>query len=230
MSIFPDNFKFSSEINMFKELVDFLKQKIEDKEAYILFETISNIYVEINEYPFNENITTEQWSDVLNEIAFIITSILENDEYNLRDNLFSETATINDLSDRESLKSFLAENSLEEENINDICNLVEEKFQYTYKKLITKELIQRYCYKKSTICKKLLSFDFDINKYQYYNKFEVPYANIRITSSDIVPDVSLPANLAKLVRGDAEGISFVCDKYDLELLIDSLVLIKSILD
>lgn len=202
----PRDFRYRSSWEKFEEAANYFFECLKENKAKLLYGCIKNIYVEIpNEKPEFKKI-------VMREVVSLLEEALEGD-FDLQD--------LNDY-----LETQCEDGMIEEDDIQDILNMVEEKYKYVVERIVNNDTVRRYYFKENTINNKISGFQSDINKYIINNEEELKYALIRIAVNKKLPDFTLPNEVIKLIEDREEKVEFVCDVNDLDYLIEQLETIK----
>ncbi|EOS27601.1 hypothetical protein C806_00048 [Lachnospiraceae bacterium 3-1] len=210
---YPEDYRFKCEIEKFKQCVDFAKDLLEHDKLFILFECISEVRfkakLDKKEYDLcYTGLEYDEFKDILtNEVSVILVQNAEEPE----------------------LREPNLERYLEKEiaDSNTIKEILEEKYQkrkYVKDMLMDSDMDSRYWMKKKTLNYKLSGLNYELNRFVLRNHVDALYATIRIETSKTLKKEGIP----EIFMGNAgeQAVSFVCDKQDLEYIIDILKKIK----
>ena len=163
----------------------------------------------LTEREYEEKYTELSWTDYNDILKSEILTILEQN--------YNEPLEV-----EKGLIKYLIEEKVDEDSIKSISEFKLEKRRYAYQKLYSQKEKNRYFLKQNTISHKLSDIDYDFNR-TIDEDGSVAYANIKIKTDDVLVDINLPKQLMNIISSNrSEEISFICDKYDLEYLIDEL--------
>lgn len=208
--IFPKGYRFDSDMSLFKKAVDYTKQLMDDQSLVIVYEFMADIGIKflLTESEYNERFAGLSWSeynDILN--SEIIVILEQNYDYPLEI--------------EHDLEEYLKRQGVEDAVNKQICQLKLQKRKYVFSKLHNERDLNRYLLKRKTISPKLSRLDVELAKTVTDN--EITYANIRMSTDNYLESMRLPKELVDRIQSkNAKEISFICDKYDLEYLIDEL--------
>lgn len=210
--VFPEDYRFDSEIDKFKRCVDIASELMKNNQMKILFGCVKNINVEVwlDEEGFNRKYKDLDYTDFINVLNNEVTIIIEQ---NLKSSDFEEP----------NLRKYL-EDKIDTEMISKIIELKYEKRKYVQKQMLTSEIMQRYMFKQRTLNKKLSSIRFEVNRYMFGNDSDMMYSTIEIGVTDRLGD-DMISDFLNVKKSD-DYVRFVCDKQDLEYIIECLTRIK----
>ena len=199
------NYRFISPYTIFQRCVDITKALLAKEQLILLFGCTKK--VKFNLY-LSEKQFCEEYKDILfEEIAFII-----------------EQNIIMPGIEEASLPESLKEVGFNDSEIKIMVQEKVDKRNYVKENLAFDNATLRYLFKQSTMENKLSSIKYEINKYVFEDKKELCYAVIEFASAD-----RLNAERFSLLSGDARAVQkskFVCDKQDLDYIINQLQQIK----
>lgn len=219
---FMESYRFKSDVVIFKKIVDIACEMLKKKQLYLLFGFTKDIDFEIlvtaSEFESqHENVKCSEFKEVLqDEVAVILMENIEDDKI--------------DFSVDNELMEYLVKQGLDNDIASELSNARLEKRKYVSDQLIDPNRIRRYKFKESTLSKKLLTVNSEINKYVLNETDDLKYAVLEFSASNNLPSQTMPAQFAKMIVQGSESmqsVSFVCDKSDLDCLIEKLKLIAS---
>lgn len=215
----PENFRFKTSLEKINKVVDICIKLKEMQLFYLNFDFIKQTSINITEKDYDEienDLEYNEFMFIINdEICYIVDKILYKVEI-----------------DNEDITRFLKEQNPKytSNQINEIINFMNKKYQIV-NKLIDEDIINRFYLKKDTFYKKIINFDYCIEKHQFLDNSECKYANLCLEVSNKIPDNDLPDNICSIIESrNTEKIVFMCDKYDLDVLIKKLSIIKERLE
>ncbi|MBD5459092.1 MAG: hypothetical protein HDR27_11050 [Lachnospiraceae bacterium] len=209
----PSNYRFVSSFDKFRRCVDIAKDLLEKKQLMLLFGYQKKVRFRLwlnaeqfcDEYP---DMDFQEFRYILfDEIAYIIEQNIVTPEL-----------------EEPSLVGFLREEGFEEAVIPQMVQEKADKRRYVQEGIILENAPLRYRFKENTLTNKLSSIHYEINKYVFSDKHEIPYAVMEFVTVDKLGARSV-SDLLLQDKG-AEKIKFVCDKQDLEYIIRRLEQIK----
>lgn len=202
----PEDFRYQSAWEDFRNATDYFIECLRNNSAHLLYGCVKNIFIDIpDENPVYNKI-------IITEVSSLIEEALDSsyDKHDLEN----------------FLKNRYSDNEIHQNDIEDILNIVDKKYQYIVENIIDDEMIKRYFFKENTILSKLSSIKTDINKYIIDNGEEVKYALIKMSVNDKLPNFAYSRQMAGLTDSSGRTLEFVCDMNDLAYLIEQLELIK----
>ena len=208
---FPVGFRFDSDLDLFKIAIDYTKELLDEDKIIIVYGFMRDITIKflLTEREYEEKYTELSWTDYNDILKSEILTILEQN--------YNEPLEV-----EKGLIKYLIEEKVDEDSIKSISEFKLEKRRYAYQKLYSQKEKNRYFLKQNTISHKLSDIDYDFNR-TIDEDGSVAYANIKIKTDDVLVDINLPKQLMNIISSNrSEEISFICDKYDLEYLIDEL--------
>ncbi|MEZ3491987.1 MAG: hypothetical protein K1W38_06710 [Lachnospiraceae bacterium] len=141
----PEDFRYQSAWEDFRNATDYFIECLRNNSAHLLYGCVKNIFIDIpDENPVYNKI-------IITEVSSLIEEALDSsyDKYDLEN----------------FLKNRYSDNEIHQNDIEDILNIVDKKYQYIVENIIDDEMIKRYFFKENTILSKLSSIKTDINKY-----------------------------------------------------------------
>ncbi len=199
------NYRFISPYTIFQRCVDITKALLAKEQLILLFGCTKK--VKFNLYLSKKQFCEEYKNILFEEIAFII-----------------EQNIIMPGIEEASLPESLKEVGFNDSEIKIMVQEKVDKRNYVKENLAFDNATLRYLFKQSTMENKLSSIKYEINKYVFEDKKELCYAVIEFASAD-----RLNAERFSLLSGDARAVQkskFVCDKQDLDYIINQLQQIK----
>ena len=121
------------------------------------------------------------------------------------------------------LKKYL-EDKIDPDKIPEIIELKRLKRKYVQEQLVSSEYIKRYLFKERTLNEKLSDIRYEINKYVFDDKSDMAYAVVELNTSYRLEDDMFLDGIN--IERNNSFIRFVCDKQDLEYIIERLNSIK----
>ena len=215
---FPNGYRYISDMDLFKAAVDCTKEMLERKEMIILYQFIDEISAEvfISQDDFEQKYKEIGWNDF---IDILNSEII----YLLRQNFEEGVDKDTDL----GLKSFLNEKKVPEESQKEIIKLKLDKGRYVNLHLGGIKERNRYNLKNRSFLKRLSDMDYELSR--TIDEEEIIYTTIRMSVSSELQDKSVSSILNGMFNQDKESITFICDKSDIEYLIQKLEKIKQML-
>lgn len=213
---FPEGYRYDSDIELFKIAVDCAKEMIEREKLIILYQFIDVISAKvlISRDEFEREYGGISWDD--------FTDILDSEIlYLLRQN-FEEP-----IEKDTGLKSYLKEKNVPEEWQEKIIKLKLEKCKYVDKCLGGEREKNRYSLKNRSFFKKLSDIDCELSR--TIDEEEILYATIRMSVDATLEGWDMPRAVRDMLDRSKENITFICDKSDIEYLIQKLQRIKQML-
>lgn len=207
------NYRFISPYTIFQRCVDITKALLAKEQLILLFGCTKKV-------KFNLYLSKKQFCEEYKDISF--------EEY--KNILFEEIAFIIEQNiimpgiEEASLPESLKEVGFNDSEIKIMVQEKVDKRNYVKENLAFDNATLRYLFKQSTMENKLSSIKYEINKYVFEDKKELCYAVIEFASAD-----RLNAERFSLLSGDARAVQkskFVCDKQDLDYIINQLQQIK----
>lgn len=213
---FPEGYRYNSNMELFKRAVDCAKEMLESGKAIILYQFIDVISAEVfmSQEEFEQKYDRISWDDF---IDVLYTEII----YLLKQN-FEESIVMDS-----GLKSFLDKNSVSEEQQEKIISLKLEKCKYVDKYLGGEREKNRYRLKKRSFLKKLSNIDYELSR--TIDEEEIVYATMRMTVNSTLEGKDVLRAVGDVFNQNEENITFICDKSDIEYLIQKLERIKQML-
>lgn len=210
---YPENYRFSSDLKEYKKCVDISCEMMKNKQMFVLYGCI-------NKVKFDILIDQEKFSNLYTDIEFqkfkeiLIEEVSVIIEQNIKDPNMNE----------ESLEEYLQEKEFSVEEAKYIAEEKYDKRRYTYNELMHEESISRYILKENTLSEKLSKFSYEINRYVFEDNSDMLYSVIEFASTE---NLDREGTLKELFYNNrSRKVKFVCDKYDLEYLINALEQIK----
>lgn len=210
---YPEDFRFKCDLGKFKQCVDITRKMLDGKQISLLFGCF-------RELCFKIKLSREEYSNIYPELKYNeFRSILKNEV----EVIISQNIVEPDLQEPK-LKAYLKEELEKEEDIQTILDEKYEKRKYVKDNLMNEEIIPRYRMKEKTLNRKLSGLDYELNRFVFEDESEQLYAAIRFETAKVLSKNGIPG----MFMGDTgrEETSFVCDKEDLEYIIDVLEKIK----
>ncbi len=210
--MFPEGYRFNSDLNKFKKCVSIAKELMDGGQLKVIFGCVKSVNIElcIEEDRFNSlysDLSYPDFEEILNnEIAIII-------EQNISSLDFEEP----------DLKKYL-EDKIDPDKIPEIIELKRLKRKYVQEQLVSSEYIKRYLFKERTLNEKLSDIRYEINKYVFDDKSDMAYAVVELNTSYRLEDDMFLDGIN--IERNNSFIRFVCDKQDLEYIIERLNSIK----
>ena len=210
---YPDDYRFKCEIEKFKRCVDIAKDLLEHDKLLILFECIS-------EFRFKAKLDKKEYDKCYTGLAY--------DEF--RDILANEVGVIlvQNVEEPElkeaSLERYLKQEIKDSDTIRDILDEKYEKRKYVKDMLMDSDMASRYWMKKQTLRHKLSGLDYELNRFVLRDNTYALYATIQIETAGTLKSETMPDIL--MGNSGKRAVSFVCDKQDLEYIIEVLEKIK----
>lgn len=212
---FPSRFRYRSDMDLFRRAVQTAEELIRRNMLFLLFGFESDISL-MEEYSEEEfaacdfPVEKQEFDRVLHhEILHLLNT-----------KLMTETPG----SEVVQLKAFLRKNKVSPEDIEKISALYLEKLSYVSEHLATPENMRRSDFKFFTSGKKVEEFDWDICKYVFADRQEQPYVQIKISVADDLPGIQESPDVKP------DSVQFVCDRQDVDYLIEQLTLIRGRLE
>lgn len=210
---YPEGFRFRCDIDKFKKCVDIAKKMLDSKQLSILFGCVSEVKVKIW-------IDEKQFTDTYHGLGYQEFKDILFDEISV---ILEQNLVMPDL-EEPSLKEYLDKNVEDADEREKIVNEKYEKRKYVIDKLMSSETDLRYLLKKKTLLDKLYDIDYELNSFLFEDKSDMIYSTIRIETSETLNSNSMPGIFAK--RPETKSVCFVCDKQDLEYIINTLEKIR----
>lgn len=213
---FPEGYRYDSDMELFKRAVDCAKEMLEGGNAIILYQFIDVISAEVfmPQEEFEKKYDRISWDDF---IDILYTEII----YLLRQNFEQSTDVVS------GLKTYLEEHNVPEEWHDKIIKLKLDKCRYVDKYLGGEREKNRYRLKNRCFLKKLSNIDYELSRTT--DEEEVLYATMRMTVDSTLESKDLPRAVSDMFNQNEENITFICDKSDIEYLIQKLERIKQML-
>lgn len=213
---FPKGYRFDSEFDLFCKVVDTAENLIQSKSLFLLFGFEGNVKFfrnctkeEFDEFSVN-SVNVDDFDYILDhEIIYLM------DYWLIRDNLEKECV---------SLESYLMNEKVSPEDTKAILDIFVKKMEYTKAHLLSESNIKRSHFKVVTTNKKVLDFDWDICRYIFKDKQEQSYVQIKFSLLDDLPEIGFRP------QEKPERLQFVCDRHDIDYLIEQLNRIRSRLE
>ena len=207
---YPKNYRFSCRFEDLKRCVDISCEMLRKKQILILFGFINKVKFDIL---IDKEIFSSQYKDIefqkFNEIIIEEVSVI------IEQNIKEPTMVEN------SLEDYLKSNGCSSEDVKYIVKEKSKKRRYIKDTLMNEEAISRYVLKENTLNDKLSKISYEINRYVFEDNSDMLYSILEFTSSE---------SLNREVDQDEilfnQKVKFVCDKYDIDYLINSLQRIK----
>lgn len=207
---YPKNYRFSCRFEDLKRCVDISCEMLRKKQILILFGFINKVKFDIL---IDKEIFSSQYKDIefqkFNEIIIEEVSVII--EQNIKEPTMVES----------SLEDYLKSNGCSSEDVKYIVKEKSKKRRYIKDTLMNEEAISRYVLKENTLNDKLSKISYEINRYVFEDNSDMLYSILEFTSSE---------SLSREVDQDEilfnQKVKFVCDKYDIDYLINSLQRIK----
>lgn len=212
---FPEGYRYDSDIELFKAAVNCAKNILEKGKLAILYQFIDVISAEvfISQDEFEQEYDEIGWKDFIN--------ILDDEIiYLLRQN-FEESI------ERDAELSYLKEKEVPEEWQEKIIALKLDKCKYVNEYLGGEREKNRYRLKNRSLLKKLSDVDYELSRTM--DEEEVSYATIRMSVDSTLEGKDIPRALRDVFVQNKENITFICDKSDVEYLIQKLERLKKML-
>lgn len=214
---FPKGYRFDSEFDLFCKVVDTAEKLIQSKSLFLLFGFEENVKFfrnctneEFEEFSVN-SVNVEDFDYILDhEIIHLMNSLLLSDN-----NLEKEC---------DGLESYLMNEKVNPEDAKAITDIFVKKMEYTKAHLLSESNIRRSHFKIITTNKKVQQFDWDICRYIFKDNQEQSYVQIKFSLLDDLPDIGARP------QEKPERVQFVCDKHDIDYLIEKLNRIRSRLE
>lgn len=210
---YPEDFRFKCDLGKFKQCVDVARKMLDKKQISLLFGCF-------RELCFKVRLNKEEYSELYSELKYNeFRNILRNEvEVIVLQNIVEPNLQ------EPKLKDYLQEELEKTEDIQTILNEKYEKRKYVKDNLMNEEIILRYRMKEKTLNHKLSGLEYELNRFVFEDELEQLYATIRFETAKVLRKNGIPG----VLMGDTEKeeISFVCDKQDLEYIIDVLEKIK----
>lgn len=214
---FPEGYRYDSDIKLFQAAVNRAKDMLENGELVILYQFIHVISAEvfISQDEFELKYDGIGWNDFIN--------ILDDEIiYLLRQN-FEEP-----IGGEAELKRYLKEKDVSEECQEKIIELKLDKCKYVNQYLGGEWERNRYSLKNRSLLKKLSNIDYELSR--TIDEKDVLYATIRMSVDSALEGKDMPGSMRDVFGLDnKEDITFICDKSDVEYLIQKLERIKQML-
>lgn len=215
---FPEDYRYDSDIELFKIAVEHAKEMFEKGEMIIVYQFIdiisAEVYISQDEFEKEyDGISWNDFNDILNdEIIFLLRQS------------FEEVREV-DI----GLKKYLKEQEIPEEQQEGIIKLKLEKYQYVRKVLGGEREKNRYNLKKHSFLKKLSDIDYEVSR--TIDEEEILYAAIKMSVSPTLEfkNMDIPKAASYMFSQGKEDITFLCDKADIEYLIHILERIKQMI-
>lgn len=213
---FPEGYRFNSDMELFQIAVDCARMMLENDQMVLLYQFIDVITAEVFLTPvqferYFVKISWDQFIDILdNEIVYLLKQDLEG----IREN---ETG----------LKKYLTEKNIPEEEQDIIIRLKSDKCQYVSKQLAGEWEINRYRLKSGSLWKKLSDIDYQLSR--TIDEKGIIYATIKMSVNTTLEVKDMPKAARDVFNQGEESITFICDKSDIEYLIQKLERIKQML-
>lgn len=210
---FPESYRYNSEIELFKKAVDCAKELLDCKKAIIVYQFIdvisAKVFISPDEFELKyDGIGWDNFIDILNnEIIHL-----------LRQNF--EESIVRD----PTLKKYLEKNSVPEEWHEKIIDLKLEKCKYVDKRLGGEREKNRYHLKEHSVLKKLSGIEYELSR--TIDEEEILYATIKMSVNPTLEKMDIPKAVSNLFNQNKENVTFICDKSDIEYLIQELQKIK----
>lgn len=213
---FPEGYRYTSDIELFKTAVDRAREMLAKEELIIVyqFDSIISAEVLLSEGEFEQNyseIGWEEFTDILdNEIIYLLRQNFEEPEEKDK-----------------GLKSYLQEKDFPEEQRDKIIGLKLEKRRYVDECLGGEREKNRYNLKSRCVLKKFAGIDYDLSR--TIDEEEILYATMKMSVNTTLEDKNVPKAVRGVFDSGKEDITFICDKSDIEYLIQKLERIKQML-
>lgn len=208
---YPAGFRFDSDLDLFKISIDYTKKLLDDSELLIVYGFIKNIGIKwlISEDDYKIKYQKLDWKEYNDILQSEILTILEQN--------YNEPLEI-----ESGLLQYLKEEKVDEKDIDEICHLKLEKRKYAYEKLYSIRDHNRFSLKQDTISYKMSEVSYDFGKTLDAEEPSA-FANLRFKTDDVLVDMNLPKQLLNIINSNkSKEISFICDKYDIDYLIEEL--------
>lgn len=124
----PEDFRYQSAWEDFRNATDYFIECLRNNSAHLLYGCVKNIFIDIpDENPVYNKI-------IITEVSSLIEEALDSsyDKYDLEN----------------FLKNRYSDNEIHQNDIEDILNIVDKKYQYIVENIIDDEMIKRYSLKK----------------------------------------------------------------------------------
>ncbi|GEM_PF-5084607 len=213
---FPEGYRYDSDIEVFKKAVDCAKTMLDNKQIIIVYQFIDVISARVNisQDEFEREYAEIGWDDFNN--------ILDNEiVYLLRQNFEQPNE------DDDELKRYLMDREIPEEWQKEIIELKLEKCRYVSQYLGGEKEKNRYNLKKRSFFKKLSDIDFELSR--TLDEEEITYATIKMSVNSILEGKDVLKAVGNILNQGKDNITFICDKSDIEYLIQNLERIKQML-
>lgn len=210
---FPEGYRYTSDIELFKAAVDCAKEMIKKGKMIILYQFVDEVMPEVFISPEefeeeNDKIGWNDFIDILNdEIIYVLRQNFENSVEKDR-----------------SLKDYLKEKDVPEEWQKKIVELRLDKCRYVDEHLGGEREKNRYNLKKCSFLKKVSDMDYGLSR--TIDEEEILYATIRMSVNSTLEGKDVPEVIGNMFNQHEENITFICDKSDIEYLIHKLQRIK----
>ncbi|MCM1144865.1 MAG: hypothetical protein NC318_09010 [Blautia sp.] len=213
---YPKGYRYDSDMELFKIAVVYTRDMLENEEMVILYQFIDVISAKvfISQDEFEQYYRGIDWYDFLN--------ILNNEIIYLLRQCFDESFE----KDTE-LKDYLQEKEVPEECWEKIVELKLEKCKYVKEYLGGEKERNRYELKNRSFLKRLSDIDCELSR--TIDEEEILYASIRMSVNSTLEAKDIPKVLSNMFSHEKENITFICDKSDIEYLIQKLERIKQML-
>lgn len=213
---FPEGYRYNSDMELFRRALVCVKDMLESGKAIISYQFIDVIMVKV----FMSRDEFERQYDIIGWDDFI--DILENEiSYLLRQNFEEAPGTDS------GLESYLEENDVPEEYREEIIKLKLDKCKYVDQYLGGEKERNRYNLKKHSFLKKLSDIDYELSR--TVDEKEILYATIRMSVNSTLEGKDMPRVMSDMFNQSQENITFICDKSDIEYMIQKLERIKQML-
>ncbi len=213
---FPEGYRYTSEIELFRAAVDRAEEMLAKEELIIVYQFDSTISVEVllSQAEYEQNygeIGWEEFTDILdNEIIYLLRQNFEEPEEKDK-----------------GLRSYLKEKDFPEEQQKKIIDLKLEKRRYVEECLGGEREKNRYNLKSRSVLKKFAGIDYELCR--TIDEEDILYATIRMSVNTTLEDRNIPKSVRGMFESGREDITFICDKSDVEYLIKKLERIKQML-
>lgn len=193
-------FRYNSPWEQFEEAVKQLKDLLERKKAFWLIGFLKDIDILVDE---SEGKVSEETENIIDdEILYLVRGILNNKQL-----------------DYESIKRGICRNyeNIPEEDLEASVVSMSNKLELVKDTFEMDELLRRYKLKKNSVIHKMSGFDFNIITQSLPpDREEVKCAVINLSTQK------------RIAEDEKENdISFICDKDDVDVLIQLLQMVKT---
>lgn len=210
---YPTNFRFTSDMGRFKQCVDAAKDMLDSQELFLLFGGKNNC-------KFSTKLDSEEYGKRYADLEFSEFRAILEDEVSV---IIVQNIVEPDL-EEPSLEKYLNNTGVDRDKIKEILSEKLEKRSYVKEVLMEPGMESRYWMKQESLNPKLSSLDYELNRLMFEDNTDALYATIQIYTARILEEEGMPRMF--MGETDRKSVCFVCDKQDLEYMIEFLKEIK----